>query len=230
MLTWHTRIGSLQQNVRSGGWEDALGDYRLNDGGWPNWLKRANVGIASRTARVNRYRSIWISDIHLGTRVCKAEALLAFLRHHQADNLYLVGDIVDGWNLGASWYWTPAQAAVCGEIAAWSRRGARVVFLPAVVPQIGGDGVAVPASDRRLHRRYPVFYAYRRLFRRQTRPGQYQRSALSEGYRWSSSATQGQWCMSATIPTGSRSTRWEWCCGRSRRSPLEWRRCSSRVS
>ena len=107
-----------------------MGDYRLGNGDWPNWLDRYHAGAAPRAARSKHYRSIWISDVHLGTRVCKAEALLAFLRDHQADHLFLVGDIVDGWNLGASWHWSPAQAAVCETIAAWRRNGTRVVFLP----------------------------------------------------------------------------------------------------
>lgn len=74
-------------------------------------------------------RSIWISDFHLGTRRCRAEALLDFLRHHQAEILYLVGDIVDGWNFGPSWYWSPAQAAVVAEIVEWRRCGARIEFI-----------------------------------------------------------------------------------------------------
>jgi len=77
-----------------------------------------------------RYRSLWISDVHLGTRRCKAESLLSFLLTSEAENLFLVGDIVDGWNLGRAWHWTAAQAAVVDEICDWRRRGARVVFLP----------------------------------------------------------------------------------------------------
>ena len=46
-----------------------------------------------------RYRSIWLSDMHLGTRGCKAEFLLDFLRSTESDFLYLVGDIIDGWSL-----------------------------------------------------------------------------------------------------------------------------------
>jgi UDP-2,3-diacylglucosamine pyrophosphatase LpxH len=53
----------------------------------------------SRTARMPRYRTIWISDVHLGTRGCKAECLLDFLRHNDAATIYLVGDIIDGWRL-----------------------------------------------------------------------------------------------------------------------------------
>jgi len=76
------------------------------------------------------YRAIWISDVHLGTRACKAESLLEFLRSHVAETLYLVGDIIDGSNLALSWQWSPAQQAVVDEIAQWRKRGARVVFLP----------------------------------------------------------------------------------------------------
>jgi len=67
--------------------------------------------------------TVIISDLHLGTPRCKAKALYGFLRRHQADTLYLVGDIVDGWVTGPSWYWSPTQAAVVEEIAAWHRRG-----------------------------------------------------------------------------------------------------------
>ena len=76
------------------------------------------------------YRTIWISDVHLGTRACKAGALLDFLRHHSAETLYLVGDIVDGWNLGRSWHWSPTQQELVDEIVRWRHRGTKVVFLP----------------------------------------------------------------------------------------------------
>ena len=52
----------------------------------------------SRSQRMRRYRTIWISDVHLGTRGCKAEFLLDFLRHDDADTIYLVGDIIDGYS------------------------------------------------------------------------------------------------------------------------------------
>jgi UDP-2,3-diacylglucosamine pyrophosphatase LpxH len=92
---------------------------------YPSGLKSA-----PDAGSIRYYRSIWISDFHLGTRSCKADALLDFLRSHQAETLYLVGDIVDGWNSGRSWYWSPAQNAVVREIVNWGRRGTRVVFLP----------------------------------------------------------------------------------------------------
>jgi UDP-2,3-diacylglucosamine pyrophosphatase LpxH len=76
------------------------------------------------------YRTIWISDVHLGTRACKASALLDFLRHHIAETLYLVGDIVDGWNCGPSWHWSSTQQDLVDEIGQWRRGGVNVVFLP----------------------------------------------------------------------------------------------------
>jgi UDP-2,3-diacylglucosamine pyrophosphatase LpxH len=76
------------------------------------------------------YRSIWISDFHLGTARCKAESLLDFLRSHCADNLFLVGDVIDGWNVGPAWCWDAAQTAVVEELWGWRRRGARMIFIP----------------------------------------------------------------------------------------------------
>lgn len=52
-----------------------------------------------------RYRAIFISDVHLGTRGCQAQFLVDFLRHTDSDSLYLVGDIIDGWALKKSFYW-----------------------------------------------------------------------------------------------------------------------------
>jgi UDP-2,3-diacylglucosamine pyrophosphatase LpxH len=76
------------------------------------------------------YRSIWISDFHLGTPRCKAESLLDFLRSHCAENLFLVGDVIDGWNVGPGWCWDAAQTAVVEELWAWRRRGTRMIFMP----------------------------------------------------------------------------------------------------
>jgi UDP-2,3-diacylglucosamine pyrophosphatase LpxH len=79
---------------------------------------------------VNHYRTIWLSDFHLGTRDCQAEALLDFLRSHDCDQLYLVGDIVDGWALSRSWYWDHHHTNVVQKLLRKSRKGTRVVFIP----------------------------------------------------------------------------------------------------
>ncbi|MGF1625407.1 MAG: UDP-2,3-diacylglucosamine diphosphatase [Alphaproteobacteria bacterium] len=77
-----------------------------------------------------QYRTVWISDVHLGTRGCQAELLLDFLSHIEAQTLYLVGDIVDGWRLRRSWYWPPSHDRAVREILGWAARGRRVVFVP----------------------------------------------------------------------------------------------------
>jgi UDP-2,3-diacylglucosamine pyrophosphatase LpxH len=82
------------------------------------------------TPERKHYRSIWISDFHLGTVRCKAESLLDFLRHHTAESLFMVGDVIDGWNVGPGWCWNAAQTAVVEELWAWRRRGTRMIFLP----------------------------------------------------------------------------------------------------
>ena len=52
-----------------------------------------------------RFRTMFLSDIHLGTRGCQADLLLAFLARHEAEKIYLVGDIFDGWRLRRGWHW-----------------------------------------------------------------------------------------------------------------------------
>ena len=77
-----------------------------------------------------RVRTVWISDLHLGTAGCQAAALLAFLREVECETLYLVGDIVDGWQLKRSWYWPQSHNDVVQKILRKARKGTRVVFVP----------------------------------------------------------------------------------------------------
>ena len=77
-----------------------------------------------------RYRSIWISDIHLGTRGCKAELLLDFLRHTDSEYLYLVGDIIDCWRLRRAWYWAQSHNDVVQKVLRKARKGTRVIYVP----------------------------------------------------------------------------------------------------
>jgi len=80
--------------------------------------------------RPARYRTIWISDIHLGTRGCKADLLLEFLRHIESDTLYLVGDIIDGWRLKRSWYWNQSHNDVVQKLLRKARKGTTVIYVP----------------------------------------------------------------------------------------------------
>lgn len=79
----------------------------------------------SRTA----YRTIWISDTHLGTKGCRADLLLDFLQSHDCERLYLVGDIIDGWRLKKSWYWNEEQNRVVKEVLQKSEHGTRVHYI-----------------------------------------------------------------------------------------------------
>jgi UDP-2,3-diacylglucosamine pyrophosphatase LpxH len=103
-----------------------------------------------------RYRTIWISDIHLGTRGCKADKLLDFLKKTESDNLYLVGDIIDGWRLKRSWYWPQEHNDVVQKILRKARKGTNVVFIPGNHDEFAREytehqfgGVAV--MDRLIH-------------------------------------------------------------------------------
>ncbi len=76
------------------------------------------------------YRTIWISDIHLGTRGCNADMLIDFLDSVDSEMLYLVGDIIDGWRLKKRVYWPTAHNDVVWRIMKRARRGTRVIYIP----------------------------------------------------------------------------------------------------
>jgi UDP-2,3-diacylglucosamine pyrophosphatase LpxH len=139
------------------------------------------VMTAAHADSRNLYRSIWISDFHLGTEACKAETLLDFLHHHQAEKLYLVGDIVDGWNPGRSWCFDSAQKAVAEEVRAWLRSGTHVEFLPGNHDQACLDLVEtllglVPHRMELIHR---------------TADGR--RMLVTHGHQFDGSLTSGNW-------------------------------------
>ena len=77
-----------------------------------------------------RLRSVFISDVHLGTPGCQAKALLAFLKAHPSDRLYLIGDIIDGWQLRRKWYWPQSHNDVIQKILRRARKGCKVIFVP----------------------------------------------------------------------------------------------------
>ncbi len=81
-------------------------------------------------AETRRYRSVFISDVHLGTRGCQAELLLDFIRNLDCDSLYLVGDIVDGWKMKTGWYWPQAHNDVVQKVLRLARRGVAVIYVP----------------------------------------------------------------------------------------------------
>ena len=113
-----------------------------------------------------RYRAVFISDTHLGTRGCRSDFLADFLRRMSCDRLFLVGDIIDGCRLRKSWYWDANHDEVLRLILHHARNGAEVTYIPgnhdemfrAWLPvglEVGGirlrkDAVHVAADGRRL--------------------------------------------------------------------------------
>lgn len=79
---------------------------------------------------VTKYKSIFISDIHLGTKACQAELLLDFFRYSESETLYLVGDIFDGWRLKRKWYWPQSHNDVVQKILRKARKGTKVIYVP----------------------------------------------------------------------------------------------------
>lgn len=96
----------------------------------PPWLTEPDAGPHDEAPRRKWYRTIWISDIHLGTAGCNAAFLLDFLKRHECDTLYLVGDIVDGWQLRKGWYWPQAHNDVVRAILKMAKHGTRVIYVP----------------------------------------------------------------------------------------------------
>ncbi len=97
-----------------------------------------------------RYRTVFISDLHLGTRGCRADLLLDFLRRVDCETLYLVGDIVDGWRLKRSWYWTPAFDAVLRQIMGMARNGTEVIYIPGNHDEMLRDWIGLEIAGVRL--------------------------------------------------------------------------------
>lgn len=79
---------------------------------------------------VVRFRTIWISDLHLGTSGCQASKLLEFLRATESETLYLVGDIIDGWQLKRRWYWDQTHNNVVQTVLKKAKKGTNVIFVP----------------------------------------------------------------------------------------------------
>ncbi|KPL69048.1 phosphoesterase [Erythrobacter sp. SG61-1L] len=77
-----------------------------------------------------RYRTIWISDVHLGTKGCNAELLIDFLDNVDSETMYLVGDIIDGWRLKKKFYWPATHNDIVWRILKRAKRGTRIVYIP----------------------------------------------------------------------------------------------------
>jgi UDP-2,3-diacylglucosamine pyrophosphatase LpxH len=82
------------------------------------------------TGERRRVRSLFISDLHLGSRFAQAEAFLAFLESYQPEYLYIVGDFIDGWSLQRCWRWRPVNSRILHHLLEWGWTGVRVRYTP----------------------------------------------------------------------------------------------------
>ena len=92
-------------------------------------MEAANPDQLDDASPTFRFRAIFISDIHLGTTTCQAERLLDFLRHTDSADLYLVGDIIDGWQLKRRWFWQQSHNDVVQKVLRKARKGTRVTYV-----------------------------------------------------------------------------------------------------
>jgi len=78
----------------------------------------------------HHYRTIWISDLHIGSTQCQSDTLLDFLRHNDSDKLYLVGDIIDFWALSKKMYWPPSHNTIIQKVLRKARHGTQIIYIP----------------------------------------------------------------------------------------------------
>jgi UDP-2,3-diacylglucosamine pyrophosphatase LpxH len=95
-----------------------------------HFLSAAMDGAPAGKRDPIRFRTIWISDIHLGTSGCQAARLLEFLQHTESETLYLVGDIIDGWQLKRRWFWDQKHNNVVQNVLKKAKKGTNVIFVP----------------------------------------------------------------------------------------------------
>ena len=104
---------------------------------------------------LRRYRAAWISDVHLGTRGSQADALLQFLRLHEFDTLYIVGDLIDVWALRRGIFWPQSHNDVIQKLLRAGRKGTRIIYIPGnhdeFVAGFLGEYGAITVTPRAIH-------------------------------------------------------------------------------
>jgi len=124
--------------------------------------------VTPANSDVRHFRTLFISDVHLGSKAAKADFLIDFLRHHEAETIVLVGDIVDGWRLKRNWYWPQAFNDVTQKFLRKARKGTRIIYIPGNHDEFlrdfpGTHFGGVEVADRIIHeaadgRRYLVLH------------------------------------------------------------------------
>jgi len=107
-------------------------EHVVDSEGYPDWMASIDQDdyiLAENTHQKTHYKTIFISDTHLGSKGAKAEFLAEFLKYNQCDKLYMVGDIIDGWRLKKRMFWPQAHTNVVRRILTMSKRGTDVVYV-----------------------------------------------------------------------------------------------------
>jgi len=105
-------------------------------------------------AQQQDYRTVWLSDIHLGYKDCKAEYLLDFLQHSQIDTLYLVGDIVDMWAMSKQFLWPASHNKLFHTLLALQGTGTKVIYLPGNHDEPAQKYDGMHFGEIEIHREY----------------------------------------------------------------------------
>lgn len=108
------------------------------------------------TIKGRRFRTLFLSDVHLGSRAANADLLIDFLRHNEADTIYLVGDIVDGWRLKRSWHWPQTHNDVVQKLLRQARKGTQIYYIAGNHDEFlrnfqGTHFGGIEAMDRAIH-------------------------------------------------------------------------------
>ena len=110
----------------------------------PPWLHEPEDEAPSRRLK---FRTIFISDTHLGTSGCNAELLFDFLKSVECETLYLVGDIIDGWRLKRGWFWPTRHNDIVRRVLKMAKKGTRVVYVPGNHDEVLRDFIGLQLGD-----------------------------------------------------------------------------------
>ncbi|MET0010605.1 MAG: UDP-2,3-diacylglucosamine diphosphatase, partial [Candidatus Thiodiazotropha sp. 6PLUC4] len=99
-----------------------------------------------------KYRSLFLSDTHLGLRAARTEYLLDFLKNTESENLYLVGDILDFWKMRSGWYWPSINNEIINLVIKKAKQGTRVVYVPGNHDELLRDYLNFHFSGIEIHR------------------------------------------------------------------------------
>ena len=94
-----------------------------------------------------KYKTIFISDVHIGLKYSRVDELLKFLKENECDTLYLVGDVIDGWALKRKWFWDDNANLFIQKLLRKARHGTRIIYIGWSVQNYSKASVRHPLID-----------------------------------------------------------------------------------